>query len=809
MGCQQAARYLGVSVKTIRRWAQSGRLDGTKVGTRGDWRFTSEQLDRVVSGDDMQMKHKKAKHALRQSEEMFAKAFHASPMAMTITKMSDGNWIDVNRNFLKLTGFTRQEVIGHNSVDLGLVIDNAPEDRRNAALDELRKTGTYSDSTRTIRTKKGELRRIRGSSVVVSIDGEDHAISFNEDVTEQARAEEVTHYLGALTESMADAVTSFDKDRHIVTWNMGAQKLYGWTAKEAIGRDISELLEPLYTTDQQSLDKTRREAYVALINKGHWEGEVVQQTKRGRLKDVHSSLAAIRNPSGELIGSVAVNRDISARKKAERALAEREQRYRVLFNSIDEGFCIIEMLYNDDGRAIDYKFLEVNAVFEKVSRMKNPIGMTLREWVPTITDSWIERYAQVAETGKSNRSTDWSNSNGRWYEVYATRVGSPESKTVALLFTDITEQRRLEDERQSAMRQIINTLESISDGFFQLDRKWNIVMVNERFLMLIRKDRDKVLGRNFWRIFPSAKSPNANFYKNFLRVMATRKSATFIDFYAPLEIWAEVNAYPTEDGISVFLRDITQQRLAEKEQELYRQLTLEHTELIKVNKAKDEFIGIASHQLRTPATAVKQYIGILLSGIGGSLSDAQREYLETAHDSNERQLRLINDLLKTAQIDAETFTLNRSHHSIASLVDESIRGLKPTLEQRQQTVIVKDLSNNAVADVDGIEMDLVFSNIIENASKYSHNGKKIIVTIRKKAHAVEITISDEGVGIGEADLMKIFEKFTRVDNELSDTITGTGLGLYWVRHIVNMHGGRITVSSVLNKGSIFKVVIPL
>lgn len=239
------------------------------------------------------------------------------------------------------------------------------------------------------------------------------------------------------------------------------------------------------------------------------------------------------------------------------------------------------------------------------------------------------------------------------------------------------------------------------------------------------------------------------------------------------------------------------------------ELKTERAELLALSRAKDEFIALASHQLRTPATAVKQYISLLIDEIAGPVSPDQLQYLQIAFNSNERQLRIINDLLKTAQIDSSLYTLKKEKHDIVSVIKSACEEVETAFEMRDQKVVVKGLET-ADVQIDAAEIKLVFVNLFENASKYSYPKTTITVDVKKRgAKQIEVCVSDQGVGISKQDRTRIFDKFTRVDNELSDTVTGTGLGLYWVERIIVLHSGSITVESERGKGTTFKIRLPL
>lgn len=225
-------------------------------------------------------------------------------------------------------------------------------------------------------------------------------------------------------------------------------------------------------------------------------------------------------------------------------------------------------------------------------------------------------------------------------------------------------------------------------------------------------------------------------------------------------------------------------------------------QLITLNKTKDEFISIASHQLRTPASAVKQYIGMVLQGMAGEVEGRQQELLQKAYDSNDRQLNVINELLKTAQLDSPKPKLNLSKINMHELFDDCVSDLSPAIELKH--LLVENLIGTEVTVIgDTQELKLVVTNLIENAVKYTPSYKKVSASSHLTKKYVDIVVTDQGVGITEANQKRIFEKFTRIDNELSDTVKGTGLGLYWAKKIMKLHNGSLRVKSELGKGSSF------
>lgn len=263
--------------------------------------------------------------------------------------------------------------------------------------------------------------------------------------------------------------------------------------------------------------------------------------------------------------------------------------------------------------------------------------------------------------------------------------------------------------------------------------------------------------------------------------------------------------------------DITEQKhIQEKLQQYARQLQAseldlrsEHDQLIALNVAKDEFVSIASHQLRMPATGVKQYIGLLLQGYAGELSDTQQQILKTAYDSNERQLDIISDLLNTARLDAGKVRPHKTSVNIVSLVQQVIAELREKSQARKQYVVFSHGDKPVFVFVDERLILMVIENLLDNAIKYSPEGGKIELELQVHDRTVSLLVKDQGIGISKPDQKKLFHKFSRIENPYTENISGSGLGLYWAKKIVDLHKGTIRLDTSSKKGSVFSVELPL
>ncbi len=230
--------------------------------------------------------------------------------------------------------------------------------------------------------------------------------------------------------------------------------------------------------------------------------------------------------------------------------------------------------------------------------------------------------------------------------------------------------------------------------------------------------------------------------------------------------------------------------------------------LVELNRSKDEFISIASHQLRTPATGVKQYVGMLLEGFAGDLTPKQERLLEKAYENNERQLKIVTDLLRVAQVDAGKVVLKKSKVKLNAFIDDVIRDHHGVFSNRHQTIRYMPLDPDVTIMVDEASVRMVLENLIDNASKYSEEHTHVEVSARNEKDTVTISVRDEGVGIDPEGRGRLFEKFSRINNTLSTKVGGTGLGLYWAKKIVDLHGGKITYRSHPSGGTTFSIKLP-
>lgn len=224
--------------------------------------------------------------------------------------------------------------------------------------------------------------------------------------------------------------------------------------------------------------------------------------------------------------------------------------------------------------------------------------------------------------------------------------------------------------------------------------------------------------------------------------------------------------------------------------------------------AKDDFLALASHQLRTPATGVKQYVGMLIEGIAGPLTELQQSLLNKAYASNERQLSIINEMLFVARADSNQIKIQDDEINIGLLLQDIVEEQQVAFKNKNQ--ICKLKIPNATICMFGDEqyIRMAIENVVSNAIKYTQEGGKIDITLKENNQNVILEVRDTGVGVADEDMHLLFNKFSRIHNDLSTTASGSGLGLYLVKKVVESHKGSVTFDSVLGEGSKVKITLP-
>jgi signal transduction histidine kinase len=233
-----------------------------------------------------------------------------------------------------------------------------------------------------------------------------------------------------------------------------------------------------------------------------------------------------------------------------------------------------------------------------------------------------------------------------------------------------------------------------------------------------------------------------------------------------------------------------------------------NTQLMELDKAKDEFISMASHQLRTPLTAIKGYLSMLLEGDAGDIKVSQYDFINEAYSGANRMVGLINDLLNVSRMETGRFFLELKEVDIERVVEEEVKQLQNTAKAKGLYLKIERKGKVPHIWADETKIRQVVMNFMDNAIYYTNNGGVTVVLSHDRDNFI-YEVKDTGIGVPKAQREHLFEKFFRADNARTARPDGTGLGIYLAKRVITDHGGEVIFDSVEGKGSTFGFKFPL
>jgi PAS domain S-box-containing protein len=601
--------------------------------------------------------------------------------------------------------------------------------------------------------------------------------------------------LQALLAASADMITVSDRDGRITYASPATERVSGYTVDEFMARHPFDLIHPD--------DRPRCEAaFLRLLATPGLSLDLQHRVrhKNGTWHWVEGTFTSLFDDP-TVNGLVSTIRDITERKRAEEALRASEERYRTLFTSIDEGFCVLEMLFDESGKPVDYRFLETNPVFEQQTGLEQAMGKTARELVPNLEAHWIEIYGDVALTGKSVRFENRAEEMQRWFDVYASRVGGEESRKVTLVFKDITEQKRAEADLRESEERFRAVADLVPDLLWSNDPSGWVNWYNQRWIEYTGQTQEEAQGYGWLDVI----HPDD-------RDICLRNFQTAINTGEPLRHeyriretdgvyrWFLVQARPVRDNVGQIVRwygtatDIHEERMALAEAEA-------------ALKIRDQFLSIASHELRTPLTSLIGYTHMLRRTATQGTGNTERMTEKITRQAL-RLNTLIDQLLDVSRLRQGQFTIERQPVNVAALVAQVVDEFRTTLPPDTKHPI--EFSRPTVPIIvagDTQRLEQVIVNLLSNAVKYSPQGGPVHVRVILTATEMLLQVEDQGIGIPADAQARLFEPFYRANN-VGPMASGFGLGLHIVGEIVQRHGGRIEVESTEGEGSTFRVVLP-
>ena len=485
-----------------------------------------------------------------------------------------------------------------------------------------------------------------------------------------------------LIDSVRDyAIIALDADGAVAMWNPGAQRFTQFAANEAAGRPFSSF----FAAEDRASGKPESLLSVA-VRDGRADDDVWLSRKDGSSFCAQVTLAALRDSIGAFVGFTVVVRDLTARRLADEALQESEQRFRLIVQSIK-----------------DY------GIF-----MLDPLGYIV-SWNPG------------AERLKGYTADEII---GKHFSIFYPQ--------------DDLDTRKPERELQVASKV----------GRFE-DEGWRL-----------RKD-----GTRFW---------------------------------ANVIITALHNEAGNLVGFAKVTRDLTERRAAQI-QALADMRRV--TEADMANRAKSEFLMAMSHELRTPLNAIGGYAELLSLGLGGGVTDRQREYLDRIRRSQKHLMALINDILNFSRIEGGQIKYEVTEISVAEMLRNVVPMIEPQADAKNLRVTLHE-ADDVIACADPGKVEQILINLLSNSVKYTEVGGRIDISYALVDGRAQIRVTDTGIGIPEDKLAAIFEPFVQVGRSLTRPTEGTGLGLAISRDLARAMGGDLTAESAIGEGAIFTLTLP-
>lgn len=239
--------------------------------------------------------------------------------------------------------------------------------------------------------------------------------------------------------------------------------------------------------------------------------------------------------------------------------------------------------------------------------------------------------------------------------------------------------------------------------------------------------------------------------------------------------------------------------------EIFHDITVEKD----IDKAKTEFVSLASHQLRTPLSAINWYSEMLIAGDAGDMNDEQKEYVQMIYDSNQRSVKLVDALLNVSRIDLGTFTIEPEIVDITKIVHDMLDELQPKIIEKKVKIEKHFDPEQISMSADPRLITIIFQNLLSNGVKYNKDEGTLKIRLEKQKEHYFIQVADTGLGIPQKDHAKIFSKLFRADNVKVSSVEGNGLGLYIVKAIVDQCHGTLTFESEEHVGTTFTITLPL
>ncbi len=506
---------------------------------------------------------------------------------------------------------------------------------------------------------------------------------------------------------------------------------------------------------------------------------------------------------GEIVEWVGVHSDITDRFQINEKLLASEQRSQTILESITDGFFALDNAW---------RFVYVNAEAERIlDRVPGSLlGAVLWEAFPALAGTSFEQaYRRVASTKQAESVQAYYPDHKRWYEV---RV-FPLANGISIYFRDVSGAKEQEAELRASEERRRLALEAAELGAWNIDPSGPTLTADHRFGVIFTGSPGAVdYAGAVAALHPEDRS----------RVTEAIIAATRVDDPAPYAIeyrvihpdgsvhWVfakgrvnfeYVGGVPRVTSFDGTAADITTRRQADEDLRRFA------AELSEADRRKDEFLATLAHELRNPLAPIRNGLQLMKrAGYAPALVEKTAGVME---QQAQQMIRLVDDLLDVSRVSRNQLQLRKELVTLASFLEQAVETSGPLMASGGHELVVSLPGHRVEIDGDLTRLVQVFSNLLNNAAKFSHHGSKIWLTAEDLDAECVVSVRDEGVGIPAGMTTKIFDMFTRVDQSLERSQDGLGIGLTLVKRLVELHGGSVDATSAgEGKGSEFIVRLP-
>ncbi len=606
-------------------------------------------------------------------------------------------------------------------------------------------------------------------------------------IAERKQAEEALRKQASLIDLSPDAIIGKKLDDTITFWSQGAQKLYGWTKEEAIGKKSRLLLRTKFPEPYHVIVK-------ALLSEGRWSGEKIHKNKFGEEIIVASRWLASCSSKNEIEEILETNVDITERKKAENSLAKAEAHYRGLFDNIDEGFELIEVIHNKKGEPCDFRYLEVNGAYEKQTGVKasEVLGKTTSEVFPGSEQYWINVFGGVERTGEPASFENYAEPLHRYYQTYAFPFGKNQ---VGVLFRDITERKKSEEALKENEQLYHTVFDNSQDGFQLIELIYDkngkpidhkFLKINHAYESIIGVKAEEILGKTARYISPNVEPHWLDVPD---RVAKTGISEHVELYNKDIDKWLDCFYFLySKNVVGTLFRDITERKKLQKQ--------LQDSERLAAIGAT---AGMVGHDIRNPLQAITSDVFLAKTELDLIPGSDEKNNIQESLTEIEKNVDYINKIVADLQDYARPLKPNPCEVDLKLIIEKLLE--KNDLPKNVKlNVEVEDDAKKLVADAD--YLNRILYNLVTNAIQAMPKGGKLTIHVYKEANDVVITVKDTGVGIPKVIQSKMFTPMFTTKSK------GQGFGLPVVKRMSESLGGTVTFESEEGKGTTFFVRFP-